>query len=45
METQSGLRNIVLKNKQAGVLDKDKTLDNVQKHNIWITGVLSSEWI
>jgi hypothetical protein len=24
----------VLKNKQGGVLDKDKSLDNVQKYNI-----------
>jgi hypothetical protein len=33
-ETESSLRNVVLKNKQDGALDKDKTLDNVQKHNI-----------
>jgi hypothetical protein len=26
----------VLKNKQDGVLDKDKMMDNVQKHNICI---------
>jgi hypothetical protein len=32
--TESSLRNVVLKNKQDGVSDKDETMDNVQKHNI-----------
>jgi hypothetical protein len=32
-EAESRLRN-VLKEKQDGVLDKDKTMDNVQKRNI-----------
>jgi hypothetical protein len=27
-------KRCVLKNKQDGVLDKDKKMDNVQKHNI-----------
>jgi hypothetical protein len=27
-------KRCVLKNKQNGVLDKDKTMDNAQKHNI-----------
>jgi hypothetical protein len=27
-------KSCVLKNKQDGVLDKDRTMDNVQKHNI-----------
>jgi hypothetical protein len=27
-------KRCVLKNKQDGVLDKDKMMDNVQKHNI-----------
>jgi hypothetical protein len=34
MDTKSSLRNIVLKNTQDVVLDKDKTIDNVQKHNL-----------
>jgi hypothetical protein len=31
-ETEASLRNVVLKNKQYGVLDNDKKMDNVQKH-------------
>jgi hypothetical protein len=27
-------RRCVMKNKQDGVLDKDRTMDNVQEHNI-----------
>jgi hypothetical protein len=34
METESSLQNIVLEYKQDGVLDKDRMMDNVQKHNI-----------
>jgi hypothetical protein len=34
------VKRCVLKNKQDGVLDKGKTMDNVQKHNI-CTGVLN----
>jgi hypothetical protein len=30
-----------MKNKQDGVLDGDKTMDNVQKHNICIQQVFS----
>jgi hypothetical protein len=33
-EWESSLRNVVLKYKQEGVLDKNKAMDNVQKHNI-----------
>jgi hypothetical protein len=29
------------KNKQDGFLDKDKMMDNVQKHNIWSIFILS----
>jgi hypothetical protein len=35
-------KRCVLKNTQDGVLDKDKTMDNVQKHNI-CTNVLLSQ--
>jgi hypothetical protein len=30
METESSLRKDILKNKQDGVLDKDKTVDNIK---------------
>jgi hypothetical protein len=33
-ETESSLRNVVLQNKDDGILHKDKTIDNVQKRNI-----------
>jgi hypothetical protein len=33
-ETESSLRNVVLKINRTVFLDKDKTMDNVQKHNI-----------
>jgi hypothetical protein len=33
-ERESSLRNVVLKNNQDGVLDKDETMDSVQKCNI-----------
>jgi hypothetical protein len=33
-ETESSLQNVVLKYKQDGVLDKNRMMDNVQKHNI-----------
>jgi hypothetical protein len=33
-ETESSHRNVVLKYKQDDVLDKNRTMDNVQKHNI-----------
>jgi hypothetical protein len=32
-ERESSLRNIVFLNKQDDVLDKNRTMDNVQKHN------------
>jgi hypothetical protein len=35
METESSLRNVFL-NKNGSVLDKNRTVDNVQKHNICI---------
>jgi hypothetical protein len=41
-DIESSLRNVVLKNKQGCVLDKDMTMDNVQKHNI-CTNVPSSQ--
>jgi hypothetical protein len=31
-ETESTLRNVAFKYKQAGVLDENRTMDNVQKH-------------
>jgi hypothetical protein len=34
METIQSPKHCVLKNKQDGGLDKDKMMDNVQKHNI-----------
>jgi hypothetical protein len=37
-ETESNIRNVVFKYKQDGVLDKNRTMDNVQKHNICING-------
>jgi hypothetical protein len=33
-DTESSLRNVVLKYKQAGVLYENKTTDNIQKYNI-----------
>jgi hypothetical protein len=33
-EAESSLRKRVLKNKEKIFLDKDSTMDNVQKHNI-----------
>jgi hypothetical protein len=42
METESSLRNAVLKYKQDNILDKTWTRDNVQKHNI-CTNVPSSQ--
>jgi hypothetical protein len=33
-ERESSLRNVVLKYKQDGVLDKNRKMDNIQKHNI-----------
>jgi hypothetical protein len=34
METESSPGNVVLKYELDGVLDKNRTMDNVQKHNI-----------
>jgi hypothetical protein len=33
-DTEFSLRNVVLKYKQAGVLDKNRAMKNIQKHNI-----------
>jgi hypothetical protein len=45
MEKQSSLRNVVFwKNIQDGSLDKDKTMDNVQKHNISTVIFHYQEW-
>jgi hypothetical protein len=35
--TEPSLRNVVLKYKEDGVLDKSMTMDNVQKRNICTT--------
>jgi hypothetical protein len=35
-ETESSLGNVVFKYKQNGMLDKNRTMDNVQKHNIYV---------
>jgi hypothetical protein len=41
-ETESSLRNVVFgKYKQDGILDKDKIMNNVQKHHVF-TNVPSS---
>jgi hypothetical protein len=41
-ETDSSLRNAVFsKNRQGGFLDEDKTMDNVQIHNICISEMCS----
>jgi hypothetical protein len=50
MQTESSLRNCGLKNKQDGVLDKYRTMDNVQKHNTRVlkkvlSHILFSEYI
>jgi hypothetical protein len=40
-ETESSLRNIVFwKINRMVLLDKDRMMDNVQKHNIWTTSCL-----
>jgi hypothetical protein len=41
-ETESSLRNFVFKYKQNRVLDKNRKMDNAQKHNV-CTNVLSSQ--
>jgi hypothetical protein len=38
-ETEPSLRNVVLKDKQDNVLDKDKTLDIVQNRNVYTKSV------
>jgi hypothetical protein len=39
-ETIQAPKRCVLKNKHDGVLDQDRTMDNVQKHNIYTDTVV-----
>jgi hypothetical protein len=40
-ETETSMRNVVLKYKQDGVLDENRTMDNVQKYICIEEGLIS----